>query len=98
MSSDAASETSRSKTLVRWILAGPVALIGAIVAMAVTPLWMPQGAGGVDHLAFAIILFPLYWAALFFYAVLAERLGRAALVFGALFGISAYLLWQAFAN
>lgn len=98
MSSDTSSGNPRSGTVVRWILAGPLALIGAIVAMAVTPLWMPHGAGGVDHLVFAIVLFPLYWAALFFYAVLAERLGHVALFFGALLGASAYLLWQAFAN
>ncbi|MEO1495333.1 MAG: hypothetical protein AAFV19_24585, partial [Pseudomonadota bacterium] len=58
----------------RWILAGPIALILAIVTMAAMPFWMPEGAGGIDHLAMPVVLFPLIWAAALLYPCLDERL------------------------
>ncbi|MEM1411511.1 MAG: hypothetical protein AAGH19_04060 [Pseudomonadota bacterium] len=90
--------STKGRTALRWILAGPVTLIGAVLAMAITPFMLPAGASGVGHLVFAIVLFPLFWAVLFFYAVLTERLGRAALVFTAFYALSAVLIWQAFAG
>jgi hypothetical protein len=38
--------------------------------MAGMSLWLPQGRAGIDHLVLPLILFPLIWATLFFYAVL----------------------------
>ena len=64
----------------RWVLAGPVALAVAFVVMAAMPLWFPQGASGIDHLVLPLILFPAIWAAAFFYACLAENLGRAGVI------------------
>ena len=71
-------------TQTRWLLGGPMAVLIAILAMGAMPLWFPAGAAGVDHLIFPLILFPALWAAIFFYAILAENLRRAALVMTAL--------------
>lgn len=68
----------------RWLLGGPMAVLIAILAMGAMPLWFPAGAAGVDHLIFPLILFPALWAAVFFYAILAENMRRAALVMTAL--------------
>lgn len=65
-------------------LAGPLALIVAIVAMAAMSLWFPPGAAKLNNLVFPLILFPLLWAAAFFYAVLESDVRRCAVVLGAL--------------
>ena len=70
-----------NRTLVlRWVLAGPVALALAYLVMAAMPLWFPEGAAGIDHLVLPLILFPAIWAAAFFYACLTENPGRASVV------------------
>ena len=70
-----------NRTLVlRWVLAGPVALALAYLVMAAMPLWFPEGAAGIDHLVLPLILFPAIWAAAFFYACLTENPGRAGVV------------------
>ena len=66
----------------RWVIAGPGVLIAAVATMCVMPLWLPRGAAGVTNLAFPIILAPLLWAALFFYALLEENLVRGSVVIG----------------
>ena len=66
--------------IARWVLAGPVVLIGAVALMAATPFFLPPGVGGVNHLIFALLLFPVYWSGLFFYAILEEKMWRCALV------------------
>lgn len=75
-----AGAAARRDIAIRWLLAGPVALGAAVLVMAAMPLWLPRGAGGIDHLAFPLILFPAVWGVLFFYALLAENLARATLV------------------
>jgi len=67
-------------TLTRWLLGAPGTLLAALLSMGVMPLWLPAGEAGVNNLAFPIVLAPLIWAAVFFYAVLDRRLTRAALV------------------
>ena len=71
---------SRQSVILRWLLAGPVALAVALVVMAAMPIWFPQGAAGIDHLVLPLILFPALWAAAFFYACLAENLSRASVI------------------
>ena len=68
------------RNVARWILAGPLALAVAFAFMAAMPLWFPEGVAGVDHLILPLILFPAIWAAAFFYACLAENLGRASVI------------------
>lgn len=64
----------------RFWLASFVALILPIVVMASMSLWLPAGDAKVDNLVIPLILFPLIWAACFFYAVLETNLKRAWLV------------------
>lgn len=80
----------------RWLLAGPGALLGAYVLMAAMPLWFPPGAANIDQLVFPLILFPVLWAVLFFYACLAENLPRATGVIGAVIALNgAAAAWAA---
>lgn len=71
---------ARRLTVLRWILAGPVALAVAVAVMAAMPLWFPEGAAGIDHLVLPLILFPAIWAVAFFFACLSESLGRASVL------------------
>ncbi|MCB1353332.1 MAG: hypothetical protein KDK03_11405 [Rhodobacteraceae bacterium] len=64
--------------LVRWLLAGPGAILAALATMAAMPLWMPAGGAGVNDIALPIILTPLLWAIPFFYACLTENLVQAS--------------------
>lgn len=38
--------------------------------------WIPKGPGGVNNIAIPLVLFPAFWAAMFFYALLEDRMGR----------------------
>ena len=79
----------------RWLrvaLAGPGAVIVALVMMAGMALWLPGGAAGIDNLVLPLVLAPLIWAALFFHACLDRRLGRVAIIAFALFIVHAGLI------
>lgn len=79
----------------RWLrvaLAGPVAVVVALVTMAGMALWLPGGAAGIDNLVLPLVFAPLIWAALFFHACLDRRLGRVALIAFALFIVHAGLI------
>lgn len=69
----------------RWILAGPGALIGSILVLAAAPAVLPAGAAGLNHITLPALAHPLIWAALFFYACLEGDLRRACRVFGGVF-------------
>lgn len=69
----------------RWILAGPVSLILAILSMAVLPLLLPGGAAGVNNLVFPVLLFPLLWAGYCVWAVATDALNRCARIMVGLF-------------
>lgn len=77
-----AAAIARRAVLMRWILAGPAALLAAVLVMAAMPVWLPAGAAGVDNIVYPIILAPLIWAVVFMYAVLEERLPRGLAVIG----------------
>lgn len=83
MLADAAGWIRARPTLVRWLLAGPGAILAGLATMAAMPLWLPAGAAGVNDVALPIILTPLLWAVAFFYAVLARDLVRATVVLSA---------------
>ncbi len=70
----------RGRTWLRILLAGPGAVVVALVVMAGMTLWLPRGAAGIDNLVLPLVLVPLIWALLFFHACLDRRLGRVALV------------------
>lgn len=85
-----------SQTVSRWLLAGPVTLILAVLIMAASPVWLPAGKGGVDNLALPIILFPLLWAIPFFYSLLEEKLVRAWVVLLSLAALNGVIVYSAF--
>ncbi|MEL7046734.1 MAG: hypothetical protein AAGL66_17225 [Pseudomonadota bacterium] len=70
-------KSSRGSLWARWLIAGPVTIVTAILVMAGAPTWLPEGPGGVDHIAFPILLFPAIWAGLFLYALLESRQWRS---------------------
>lgn len=70
----------RSRRWIRIALAGPGAVLVALVVMAGMALWLPGGAAGIDNIVLPLILVPLIWTALFFHACLDRRLGRVALI------------------
>ena len=89
----------RRAAALRWLLAGPAALAVAVAVMAAMPLWFPEGIAGIDHLVLPLILFPALWAAAFFYACLAENLGRASVILvGALLVNAAAAAWAVWAG
>ncbi|MFT3966200.1 MAG: hypothetical protein QM690_09985 [Sphingobium sp.] len=86
----------RSRHWVRIALAGPGAVIVALVMMAGMALWLPGGAAGIDNLVLPLVLVPLLWAGLFFHACLDRRLARVALVAFGLFVVHAGLVAHKF--
>lgn len=86
---DAARWIEARPVLVRWLLAGPGAILAALATMAAMPLWMPAGAAGVNDVALPILLMPLLWAVPFFHAVLAPNLERATLILSAVIVVQA---------
>lgn len=72
-----AVEHPRRKFWLRVLLAGPLTLVCATLVMAGGAIWLPKGAAQIDNLLLPILLFPAIWAALFFHACLAPKLGRA---------------------
>lgn len=84
---DAARWIEARPTLVRWLLAGPGAILAALATMAAMPVWMPAGSAGVNDVALPIILTPLLWAIPFFHAVLATNLVRASVILSAVIAV-----------
>lgn len=75
-----AAAVERRPRLTRWLLAGPGALVAAILVMAAMPVWLPAGPAGVDNIVLPIVLAPLIWTAVFIYTVLEPSLPRGAAV------------------
>ncbi|MEM6663053.1 MAG: hypothetical protein AAF666_12850 [Pseudomonadota bacterium] len=87
---------SSRPVMTRWILAGPIALVLAIVTMAAMPFWFPAGPAGLDHLAIPILLFPLIWTATVLYPCMDEKLPRAVVVMTALTAMQIAVIISAF--
>ncbi|MEM6480557.1 MAG: hypothetical protein AAF922_13600 [Pseudomonadota bacterium] len=68
----------------RWILCGPVALIVTLLVMMGMAHWWPPGIARIDNIAMPVVLFPLIWAGVFFYALAEDKLARASLVLAVL--------------
>src|SRR3546814_16953283 len=79
------SRASRSRLWMRFVMAGPVAILVALTLLAGMPLLLSGGAAGIDNLVVPLVLAPLIWAGLFFHACLDRRLARVALVAGVFF-------------
>ncbi|MEM7188868.1 MAG: hypothetical protein AAF439_04585 [Pseudomonadota bacterium] len=87
---------SARPVLTRWILAGPVALVLAVVTMAAMPFWVPAGPANLDHLAFPILLFPLIWTITVLYPCMDEKLPRAVTIILGLTIVQTLLIISAF--
>ena len=81
-------------TTLRVLLAGPAAILVAILIMAGSTAYIPKGAAELNNIAIPLVLFPAIWAALFFWCSLTERLARCALLLAALAAGHALLIWQ----
>lgn len=87
--------TSRWHVMIRFLLAGPVAIITSLLVVGCMPVWFPKGDAGIDHIALPIIMLPGIWAALFFHAVLDRSLIRVSAVSVGLASLSiAMLIWK----
>ncbi|MDP3858947.1 MAG: hypothetical protein Q8Q73_14420 [Stagnimonas sp.] len=73
---------SRARAWLRGLLAGPLALLTALLTMMGGALWLPEGAAGLDHLVVPVVFFPMLWAGWFLYACLDPRLLRGFAVVG----------------
>ncbi len=74
------------------MLAGPGAFLLALVSMAATPVWLPEGSAGVDNVVLPVILAPLIWVIAFVYTCLEERLPRCAAILTSGIGVQAMIL------
>ncbi|MFC3309731.1 hypothetical protein [Blastomonas aquatica] len=83
-------------TMLRWIMAGPLALVAAVVTMASMPLWLPVGAAGIDNLIFPILLFPALWAVFFLYALIEARPVRGTAIITAIILTNSALIYSRF--
>jgi hypothetical protein len=88
--------TSKARAWSRILLAGPGAIVVALVTMAGMTRWIPAGSAGIDNLVLPLVLVPLLWAALFFYACLDPKLSRVAAVTLGLLMIHTALIAGAF--
>jgi hypothetical protein len=85
-------ESGGTRRVIRWVLAGPVAAIVAVLVLMGMPLYLPAGPGGVDNLVIPLLLLPIIWAMLFFHAVLDSSLARVACVGALVAGVNLTLL------
>ena len=65
-------------------LAGPLVLLCSLLLMGGAHLWLPPGAGGVNHIVLPILLYPAIWTGFFFYACFERRIWRGYAVVGGL--------------
>lgn len=68
----------------RFWISGPVAFILAMLVMLGMAIWFPKGAASIDNIVLPLVIFPLIWAIIFFYAYLDKSLKRVAIVFSVL--------------
>lgn len=82
MSASSKSKLTRFRYLwsARFWLVSVAALLVSIVVMAAMSLWLPSGAANIDNLVIPVVLFPIIWAVVFFYALMDASLKRASLV------------------
>ena len=66
-----------------WTMLG-YAFVTAVFIMFGMPIWFPAGIAGINNMIIPMLLFPLVWAVLFFYAVLEKRLKYVLIVLSGL--------------
>jgi len=73
-----------------------LAFIFAIIVTAGSSKWLPQGAAGVNHIVFPIVVFPFVWAAFAIWLYGARRRLRAWLCVGGLTAVHIGLIVHGF--
>lgn len=86
----------RLQSVSRCLLAGPGALIAAVLAMGGSTQWLPVGPSGIDNILYPVLLFPGIWAVFFFVAVIFDQVWKAALLFTGVSVAHAYLVFTSF--
>jgi hypothetical protein len=84
-----------ASTAMRWariMLAGPLVLLCSILIMGASLVWVPPGAGRVNHIVLPIVVYPAIWTGLFFYACFDRQLWRAYAVVGGLAALHVVLI------
>jgi hypothetical protein len=92
------SAHGRLRVAARIVLAGVTPVLLSLLVLIGMPLWMPPGAGGIDHLILPLVLLPAVWATLFFHALLDRRLARVGLIALLIAVLNVALLVRHFAN
>lgn len=77
-------EDERTERVWRWILAAPMGFLISILIMASFPLFLPKGAGGVNHVVLPVLAFPFIWATLIILPVSTRKVGKMALIYAGL--------------
>lgn len=88
------TSASRRNVFLRWMLAGPAALLLSVAVTAAMPIWFPKGAANIGHFIFPVVLFPAVWAAAFTYTVLERNLVRATLIVIGATALNAVVAWS----
>jgi hypothetical protein len=88
----APSRATAGRRLAQFILVGPLVFLCSILIMGGSLLWVPPGAGGVNHIVLPIVLYPAVWTTLFFYACFDRQLWRSYAVVGGLIALHAALI------
>ena len=91
-----AENMNRLALVSRWALAGPLALLAAIVGMAGSAVWVPAGPATVNNIALPLVLFPAYWAIAFFYALMEQNQMRAWFVLSVFIAGNVGFIFNAF--
>ena len=73
-----------------------VAFVFALVVIAGSSKWLPEGAGGVNHIILPIVAFPFVWAGFVVWLYGARRRLRAWLCVGGLTAAHAALIAHGF--
>ncbi|QJR81920.1 hypothetical protein CA267_014730 [Alteromonas pelagimontana] len=76
----------------RFWLSGPATLLVSLLVMLAMAAWFPPGAGNVNNIVMPLVMFPLIWAALFFYTYLANDMRKAWGLLLALFIVNSVVL------
>lgn len=77
-------DKAKTDKILRWTLAAPGAFVISILVMASFPLALPKGAGGVNHIVFPVLAFPLIWATLIILPVSTRNIRKMAWIYAGL--------------
>ena len=85
-------------SVLRAVIAGPLAFISSFLVMCGSVLWLPAGAAQVDNLVIPVLIFPLLCTLSFIYILIDSRPARVAgvlaLMVGGHLALLALHLWS----